>query len=201
MQQNGWLHCSADPDLIFGTDIEAKYDRAHAEDRHPPRHAVQRSRPRLTAMAAVRTGLLFAAVFAAMAAAIPASAAEINVISAGAVRGVVGGMIDDYARETGHKFNFTIGPTGHAARHHRVGQAGRPHHRLGAADGASLKKTGKITPGSRVDIGRVGLGVVVRDGAPVPDISTPEAVKQALLKATTIAYTDPKLGGDLGRRI
>ena len=25
---NGWLHCSADPDLIFGTDIEAKYDRA-----------------------------------------------------------------------------------------------------------------------------------------------------------------------------
>ena len=48
MQQNGWLHCSADPDLIFGIDIEAKYDRAHAEDRHPPRHAVERRRPRLT---------------------------------------------------------------------------------------------------------------------------------------------------------
>ena len=28
MQQNGWLHCSADPDLIFGLDVEAKYDRA-----------------------------------------------------------------------------------------------------------------------------------------------------------------------------
>ena len=28
MQQNGWLHCSADPELIFGMDIEAKYDRA-----------------------------------------------------------------------------------------------------------------------------------------------------------------------------
>ena len=28
MQQNGWLHCSADPELIFGVDIEAKYDRA-----------------------------------------------------------------------------------------------------------------------------------------------------------------------------
>jgi putative transcriptional regulator len=28
MQHNGWLHCTADPDLIFGTDIEAKYDRA-----------------------------------------------------------------------------------------------------------------------------------------------------------------------------
>ena len=58
-----------------------------------------------------------------------------------------------------------------------------------------MENTGKITPGSRVDIGRLGLGVVVRDGAPVPDIATPEAVKQALIKAKSIAYTDPKLGG------
>ena len=28
LQQNGWLHCSADPELIFGTDVGAKYDRA-----------------------------------------------------------------------------------------------------------------------------------------------------------------------------
>src|SRR5690349_4989733 len=28
VQQNGWLHCSPDADLIFGTDIDAKYDRA-----------------------------------------------------------------------------------------------------------------------------------------------------------------------------
>jgi putative transcriptional regulator len=28
LQQNGWLHCSADPELIFGTDVSAKYDRA-----------------------------------------------------------------------------------------------------------------------------------------------------------------------------
>ena len=28
LQQNGWLHCSADPELIFGMDIDAKYDRA-----------------------------------------------------------------------------------------------------------------------------------------------------------------------------
>ena len=28
MQHNGWLHCSADPELIFGADIGAKYDRA-----------------------------------------------------------------------------------------------------------------------------------------------------------------------------
>src|SRR6266498_3819528 len=28
IQENGWLHCSADPELIFGTDIEAKYGKA-----------------------------------------------------------------------------------------------------------------------------------------------------------------------------
>src|SRR3954454_4457334 len=41
-----------------------------------------------------------------------ACAAEIKVISAGAVRGVIGEMIEDYARQSGHKFNFTVGPTG-----------------------------------------------------------------------------------------
>jgi putative transcriptional regulator len=28
LQHNGWLHCTPDPELIFGTDIGAKYDRA-----------------------------------------------------------------------------------------------------------------------------------------------------------------------------
>jgi putative transcriptional regulator len=28
IQENGWLHCDADPDLIFGDDVEDKYDRA-----------------------------------------------------------------------------------------------------------------------------------------------------------------------------
>jgi putative transcriptional regulator len=28
IQENGWLHCSADPELIFGPDIDGKYGRA-----------------------------------------------------------------------------------------------------------------------------------------------------------------------------
>src|SRR6202142_4024406 len=28
IQANGWLHCAADPELIFGTDTDAKYDKA-----------------------------------------------------------------------------------------------------------------------------------------------------------------------------
>ncbi len=28
IQENGWLHCSADPELIFGPDTEGKYGKA-----------------------------------------------------------------------------------------------------------------------------------------------------------------------------
>ncbi len=140
-------------------------------------------------MAAVRTGLLFAT----LATAVPASAADINVIAAGAVRGVIRGMIDDYARETGHKFSFTVGPTGFLRD---TIASGKPADLIitSAPLMRELEATGKIASGSRVDIGRVGLGFVVKAGAPVPDLSTPDAVKQALLKATSIAYSDPKLG-------
>jgi putative transcriptional regulator len=31
IQGNGWLHCAADPDLIFGTDVDEKYARALAK--------------------------------------------------------------------------------------------------------------------------------------------------------------------------
>jgi molybdate transport system substrate-binding protein len=122
-----------------------------------------------------------------------ASAADMKVIAAGAVRGVVGGMIDDYSLKTGHKFQFTVGPTGLLRN---AIASGEPADLIIASAPlmAELEKTGKITPGSRVDIGRVGLGVVVRAGTPLPDISTPEAVKQALTGARIIAYTDPKLG-------
>ena len=48
IQQNGWLHCAADPELIFGTDTDAQIRKGAAQDRHRPRHAVERGRPRLS---------------------------------------------------------------------------------------------------------------------------------------------------------
>ncbi len=51
-----------------------------------------------------------------------------------------------------------------------------------------LIKEGKIAPGSRVEIARAGIGVGVRSGAPKPDIGTPDALKQTLLKAKSITY-------------
>ena len=126
--------------------------------------------------------------------AVPCQAAELKVISAGAVRSVVGGMIDDYSKQSGIKFNFTTGPTGLLRD---TIASGAPADLIIASGPlmGELEKTGKITPGSRVDLGRIGLGVVIRDGAAAPDVSTPEALKQTLIKAQSIAHTDPKLGG------
>lgn len=140
------------------------------------------------------TPLRAALVVAAITAATPAAAAEINVVAAGAVRGIIGSMIDDYSKQTGLRFSFTVGPTGQLRD---ALSSGKPVDLVIAAAPLmdELEKAGRIAPGSRTDLGRVGLGVVVREGAPLPDISTPDAVKAALLKARTIAYTDPKLGG------
>jgi len=51
-----------------------------------------------------------------------------------------------------------------------------------------LIKEGKVTAESRVDLGRVGVGIGIRAGAPKPDISSPDALKQTLLKAKSITY-------------
>src|SRR5262245_32704443 len=124
----------------------------------------------------------------------PVGAAEIKVISAGAVRAIINGMIEQYSKETGHKFDFTVGTTGQLREAIASGQ----HADLiitSAPLMEEIEKTGKLTAGSRTDLGRVGLGVVVREGAAVPDVSTPDKLKQLLIDAKSIAYTDPKLGG------
>ena len=49
-------------------------------------------------------------------------------------------------------------------------------------------KQGKIAAGTRANIARTGIGVGVRAGAPKPDVSTPEALKRALLSAKSISF-------------
>jgi molybdate transport system substrate-binding protein len=57
-----------------------------------------------------------------------------------------------------------------------------------------LIKLGKIEPGSRVDFVKSGVGVAVRAGARKPDISSGDAVKQALLSASSIGYSSGPSG-------
>jgi molybdate transport system substrate-binding protein len=127
----------------------------------------------------------------------PAIAADLKVISAGAVRGLIAEIIDDYSRQTGQKFDFTIGTTGQLRNIIASGQ----HADLiivSAPLMGELEKTGKLTPGSRAELGRVGIGVTVREGVTAPDVSTPDALKKALIEARSVAYTNPAEGGTSG---
>jgi molybdate transport system substrate-binding protein len=62
----------------------------------------------------------------------------------------------------------------------------------------ALTKDGKAVAGPDAEFANSGMAVVVKKGAPKPDISTPEAFKQTLLAAKTIAYSDPAAGGASG---
>ncbi len=129
--------------------------------------------------------------------ALPAGAADLKVISAGAVRGLIAQIIEDYSLKTGQKFDFTIGTTGQLRSIIATGQ----HADLiivAVPLMEELEKTGKLTPGSRAELGRVGIGVAVREGADVPDVATPDAFKKALVEAKTVAYTNPAAGGTSG---
>ena len=57
-----------------------------------------------------------------------------------------------------------------------------------------LVADGAIAPADHEDLAQSGIGVVVKAGAPHPDISTPEALKAALLAAPSIAYSDSASG-------
>jgi molybdate transport system substrate-binding protein len=127
----------------------------------------------------------------------PAGAADLKVISAGAVRGLIAQIIDDYSRRTGQKFDFTIGTTGQLRN---VIASGQPADLIIVSTPlmGELEKTGKLMPGSRADLGRVGIGIVTREGAAAPDVATPDAFKKALVEARSVAYTDPAEGGTSG---
>src|SRR6516164_3996524 len=69
---------------------------------------------------------------------------------------------------------------------------------LSRADIDTLRKTGKIAPGSDVTLAGSGVAIAVKAGAPKPDISTPEALKATLLRAKSIAYSELSAGGASG---
>jgi molybdate transport system substrate-binding protein len=126
-----------------------------------------------------------------------AEADEIKVLGAGAVRSIVTELAEAFRRETGHTVTLTFGTVGVIRQKL---SAGEPADVVIMTDVAidEMARQGAVAPGSRTDIARTAIGVGVREGAPRPDISTPEAFKQTLLAAKSLVYVDPAQGATSG---
>ena len=126
-----------------------------------------------------------------------AAGAEIKVLTAGAFKQVLLALLPDFERTSGHKVTVENDTVGALTKRIEGGEAFdlavlTPK----AVD--DLAKEGKFAAGSRANLARVGIGVVVKDGTPKPDIGSVAAFKQALLAAKSVAYIDPAAGGSSG---
>jgi len=119
-------------------------------------------------------------------------AAEIRVYASGAPRVALKLFAPEFERATGHKLAFTF--DGVSPLRQRLASGEKADVILLPAPMlAEMDKAAALRPESRGALARVGIGVVVRQGAALPDISTPKAVRKALVEARSIAYSDPKL--------
>jgi molybdate transport system substrate-binding protein len=121
----------------------------------------------------------------------------IKVLSAGAVQSMVTALGAEFEKATGHTLNLNFNTVGANRARLKAGEAADLVI-LSESAMAELDKAGLFLPGSIIDLGRTITGVVVKEGAPVPDISTPAALKDALLKARGVSYSDPAAGGSSG---
>jgi molybdate transport system substrate-binding protein len=123
----------------------------------------------------------------------PALAAEINIISAGAVEPGVVAVAEAFRKETGTevRIKFATAP----AIQQRVG-GGETADVVIAPPAVieDLAKAGKLDGSGRAAVGRVGVGVVVRNGAAKPDVSSADALKRVLLDADTVVYNKASTG-------
>jgi molybdate transport system substrate-binding protein len=126
-----------------------------------------------------------------------AAAADIKVLTAGAFKQIVVALAPEFEKQTGHKLVIENETVGALVKKIEGGEAFDVTF-LSPAAVDDLVKNGKVAAGSRVNIARVGVGVMVKEGAPKPDISSVDAFKRAVLAAKSVAYIDPASGGSSG---
>ena len=127
-------------------------------------------------------------------------AAELQVLAGGGIAGPLRELAAQFERASGQKLVLRFGTTPELIK---LATTGGPFD-LGVVPRDVFKDAAaqaRFAPGPSTDVARVGLGVAVRSGAPKPDISTPEALKQALLKAQSIAAIPASAAGTQFLRI
>lgn len=142
--------------------------------------------------------VLLATVAIAAVSAAGASAADVRVMISAGFYGVYSDLGPAFERDRGHRLVTTRGPSMGDSPEAIPARLARGEHAdvvildAGALDDLAAK--GLVLPDTRVDLARSLIGVVVRAGAPAPDIASVAALRAALLAARSIAYSDSGSG-------
>jgi molybdate transport system substrate-binding protein len=126
------------------------------------------------------------------------SAAEIRVMISAGFFNAYAQLLPVFERETGHHVITTRGPSlGDSPEAIPTRLARGEAADLVILDGATadeLIKQGRVRAGSKVDFALSQIGMVVRAGAPRPDIGSVERFTRVLVEAASVAYSDSGSG-------
>ncbi|HKS63071.1 MAG TPA: substrate-binding domain-containing protein [Xanthobacteraceae bacterium] len=125
------------------------------------------------------------------------TANPLHVTAAGAYEHVLNELIPVFSRETGMRAELAVANAAGVIKRLEAGEAVDVV-LTSAAGIAHLAAAGLADAGTAAEVGRVGLGIAVRAGLPLPDLSSAAGVRTALISATRVAFIDPKGGGTSG---
>ena len=117
----------------------------------------------------------------------------INVLSAGAVEPGLHAFAAQVKRDSGHVLNIQFNTAPQIAKRLAAGEV----YDLLILPAAAIEqavKDGKVAAETRVPVGRVGAGIIVRASAVAPDVATVDALKRALLDADSVVYNTASTG-------
>jgi molybdate transport system substrate-binding protein len=127
-----------------------------------------------------------------------ASAAEVRVISGGAVEPGLEAFAQLVRRDLGHELRILYNTAPQISKRLSAGEI----YDILISPPATIEAAvteGRVIPETRVKLGRVGAGIIVRTGTPAPDVTTVDALKQALLDADSVVYNTASTGIYLDR--
>lgn len=124
---------------------------------------------------------------------LPAHAAGLLVWSAGAVKPALEELAPQFEKASGWQLTVQYAPVGVLMR--RLAEGTQPDVLILSADVVQEVETkGWVPRGTATPLGSVGVGIAVKQGAALPDVSSPDALRKTLLAAQTLTYMDPQKG-------
>lgn len=114
-------------------------------------------------------------------------------MSAGAVEPGLAAAVAQFERSSGHRVvvRFGTGPQ-LSARLEANEVAGVLIAPVGVMDAAVAAR--KVDTRTRVTVGRVGVGVVIRQDSDLPDVTSPDALRRALIAAPAVVFNRASTG-------